>query len=67
MALHTIPSTMEGENPMDRIANAEAEIEQHIEKARIEEHEQLKYSSCPHIDSAERLEKLKKKLQGDKK
>ena len=41
-------------------------IEQYVTKARIEEHEKLKYSSCPHIDSAERLEYLKKKLQGDK-
>ncbi len=34
--------------------------------AKIEEHEQLKHSSCPHIDSAERLIQLKKEKNNDK-
>ncbi len=39
---------------------------QSIIDAKIEEHEQLKHSSCPHIDSAERLIQLKKEKNNDK-
>lgn len=33
MALHTIPTTIKGDNPMDRVANAEKAIKQYVIKA----------------------------------
>lgn len=62
MALHTIPTKMEGDNPMDRIANAEAEIEQHVIKARIEELEIVKEIPGKNLHCVDRIAELKRGL-----
>ncbi len=36
MALHTIPTKMEGKNPMDRVNNAEIEINKIIKNKEVE-------------------------------
>ena len=67
MALHTIPTTIKGDNPMDRIANAEAEIEKYVIKARIEELKSVpiekedKFKFIVYFN--ERIAKLKKSLK----
>ena len=68
MDLHTIPTKTKGDNPMDRIANAGAEIEQFVIKARIEELERFTchhdHTFIPGFSIDKRIEELKKGLQG---
>ena len=63
MALHTIPTTMEGDNPMDRIKNAETEINQYVIKARIEELETIDPDNISKTAYYQRVAELKKGIE----